>query len=289
MSPVIQTALILMTTFTASSRAELRENIEYGQAAGVSLRLDARIPEGSGPFAGAIIVHGGAWVSGDRHWSVLPLFRPLTEAHIATFSISYRLANHGRDGFAMPANLSQVLNLGTAVDDVRQAIAYVKSHAAEYRIDPDRIALIGESAGAQLASMAALHPAPNGDVRAVVAFYGPSDLVKLAQTSVWIPDVIRQSLNGTPLETMLFAGLRELSPVTWVSKKAPPFLLIHGTADTLVPFEQSLELCARLQSDNVNCEVYPVHDGHHGIRWWESVGLTDYKAHMVAWLARQLK
>jgi len=77
------------------------------------------------------------------------------------------------------ATTSQVLTLGTAVDDVRQSIAYVKSHAADYRVDPGRIALIGESAGAQLASMAALHPVPSGNVRAVVAFYGPSDLVKL--------------------------------------------------------------------------------------------------------------
>ena len=198
-----------MTTFAPQIHAELLENIEYGQAGGTHLNLDARIPDGKGLFPAAIIVHGGAWVAGDRRHSVQPLFQPLSTARIATFSISYRLANRGPDGFTMPANISQILTLGTAIDDVRQAVAYVRTHAAEYRVDPDRIALIGESAGAQLASMAALRPGTNGTVRAVVAFYGPSDLVKLAQTSTWIPDNVRQMFKGSAVEAMLFSGLRE--------------------------------------------------------------------------------
>jgi len=279
-----------MPTFASQLCAELREDIEYGRAGGTRLSLDARIPEGEGPFPAAIIVHGGAWVTGDRLRSVLPLFQPLSDARIATFSISYRLlAKRGPDGFTLPGNISQILALGTASDDVRQAIAFVRSHASEFRIDPERIALIGESAGAQLASMAALRPGTNGEVRAVVALYGPSDLVKLAQTSVWIPDQIRQSLSGTVLETMLFAGFREFSPVNWVSPKSPPFLLIHGTADTLVPFDQSQDLCDKLHDAGARCELYPVKGGHHGMRWWESEGRTDYKARMVRWLEHQLR
>jgi acetyl esterase len=164
----------------------------------------------------------------------------------------------------------------------------VKSHAAQYRVDPERVALIGESAGAHLASMAALRPESKGAVRGVVAFYGPSDLVRFVQTSVWIPDNIRRSLKGSALETLLFAGLRELSPVTWVSPSAPPFLLIHGTADTLVPFDQSQELFDKLKEAGVRCEIYPVQGGHHGLRRWESTGLTDYKEQMIRWLQRTL-
>ncbi len=277
-----------MTAFTPHIHAQLLENIEYSQAGGVSLRLDARIPDGAGPFAAAIIVHGGAWVTGDRRTSVQPLFQPLTDARIATFSISYRLAGPGPDGFRMSKDITQILTLGTAIDDVRQAIAYVKVHSSEYRVDPERIALIGESAGAQLASMAALRPNKNSSVRGVVAFYGPSDLVKFAQTSVLIPDNIRRSLHGTALETMLFAGLRDLSPVTWVSSGAPPFLLIHGTADTLVPFDQSQELYNKLRAAGVSCEIYQEKGGHHGIKRWESAGLTDYKEPMIRWLQRTL-
>src|SRR5262245_43002401 len=68
------------------------ENIEYSQASGQALHMDASIPEGDGPFPAAIIVHGGAWVTGDKARTVRPLFKPLTDANIAWFSIEYRLA-----------------------------------------------------------------------------------------------------------------------------------------------------------------------------------------------------
>jgi acetyl esterase len=278
-----------MTAFTPHIHSQIRENIEYGQAGGVSLRLDARVPDGTGPFPAAIIVHGGAWVAGDRRMSVMPLFQPLSDARIATFSICYRLAGPGPEGFKMSKDVAQLLSLGTAIDDVRQAVTYVKLHAAECRVDPDRVALIGESAGAQLASMAALRPGTQGAVRGVVAFYGPSDLVKFVQTSVWIPENIRRSLKGSAMEKLLFAGLRELSPVTWANPDAPPFLLIHGTADTLVPFDQSRELCDKLREAGVRCDLYAVKGGNHGLRRWDSMGLTDYKDQMIGWLRRTLR
>ncbi len=146
------------------SATEIHKGIEYSRVEGMSLRLDASIPDGDGPFPAAIIVHGGGWVRGDRRIDVAPLFKPLSEAGIAWFSISYRLA-------------SDPLHFGVAIDDVTAAIRFVKDHAAEYRIDPDRMALIGESAGGQLAGMAASTSA----VRAVVLLYAPTDLVVAAQ------------------------------------------------------------------------------------------------------------
>ncbi|HZU24604.1 MAG TPA: alpha/beta hydrolase [Bryobacteraceae bacterium] len=256
------------------ARAELRQNIEYGRAAGVSLRLDASIPPGPGPFPAAIIVHGGGWVSGDRHYSVQPLFRPLASAGFAWFSISYRLANN-------------VAVFGDAVHDVEQAIRYVHDHAAEYNVDPDRIALIGESAGAQLAAMAALGT-ERREVKAVVSLYGPTDLVTLARESKQIPESLRKSVVGTPFESLLLGGLAQLSPINHVSADMPPFLLIHGTADTLVPFQQSVEFCNKAREAGGSCELYPVSGGGHGIRWWESDHLTAYKQHMVAWLEKEL-
>ncbi len=142
-----------MTTLSyAAPRGQLREDIEYSRPGGVSLRMDAHIPEGHGPFPAVIIVHGGAWVSGDRRANVHPLFQPLQDAGFAWFSISYRLA-------------TDIAQFGAGIVDVEEAVRYVKQHAAEYNIDPDRIALVGESAGAQLASMAAL--APGTGVKAV--------------------------------------------------------------------------------------------------------------------------
>jgi alpha-L-fucosidase 2 len=250
--------------------------------------MDAHVPEGDGPFPAVVIVHGGAWVTGDRKRSVEPLFKPLTDAGFAWFSISYRLANM-TDQKSTPTLAASAALLGGAVDDVRSAVAYVRTHAAEYHVDPDRIALIGESAGAQLAAMAALKPAQNGTVRAVVAFYCPSDLVTLVQTMPLIPDSLRRAVQGTPFEGILLAYLRELSPINWVRQDGPPFLLIHGTVDQVVPFQQSVNLCAAMHKSGTVCELYPVEGAGHGLRWWESAPrLTTYKKRMVDWLTQQL-
>jgi alpha-L-fucosidase 2 len=270
-----------------SSRGELWENIEYGRAGAFSLRMDAHIPNGAGPFAAAIIVHGGGWVRGDRRLGVEPLFKPLSDSGFAWFSISYRLASE-----ITPSTVRGIptsLFLGGAVQDVRQAIAHVKAHARYYKTDPNRIALIGESAGAQLASMAALKPGANGAVAAVVALYSPSDLVALAKTLPQIPGSVRRAVVGTVWADLLVAGLRNLSPINYVRKDMPPFLLIHGTADTLVPFDQSVQMCRKILEAGASCELYLVKGAGHGIRWWESGHLTAYKQHMIAWLGKQLQ
>ena len=266
---------------------EVLENIEYGRAGDFSLRMDAYIPNGVGPFPAAIIVHGGGWVRGDRRLGVEPLFKPLADGGFAWFSISYRLANDitGSTLRGIPTSLFQ----GGAIQDVRQAVAHVKTHARDFKIDANRIALIGESAGAQLASMAALKPGGNGAVAAVVALYGPSDLVALAKTLRQIPYSVRRTVAGTPWADLLLAGLRNLSPINYVRKDMPPFLLIHGTADTLVPFDQSVQMCRKILEAGASCELYLVDGAGHGIRWWEAVQLTAYKPHMIAWLDKQLQ
>ncbi len=144
------------------------------------------------------------------------MFQPLSSHGFAWFSISYRLASDiSSNGFAA------ALKLGTEIDDVRQAVAYVKGHASEYRVDANRIALIGESAGGQLASMAALKPGPDGAVRAVVALYSPNDLAALARTSDFIPDSLRQAVKNSALDALLMAGLADLSPMNWVRRGFP--------------------------------------------------------------------
>src|SRR6185369_1106437 len=175
--------LFMNRTMTAAG-PELLQDVEYAQVDGVSLRFDASLPVGNHLSPAAIIVHGGAWVRGNRRTDVAPLFQPISDAGFAWFSISYRLA-------------TDPLQVGIATSDVEAAIRFIKRHAAEYRIDPGRIVLIGESAGGQLASMAALGNAPGTGVKAVVAFYTPTDLVSMARTSELIPQTIRMQLNGT--------------------------------------------------------------------------------------------
>src|SRR5262245_30431717 len=244
--------LISMSAMTGATAAAPRElnAIEYATPSGQSLRFDACIPAGDGPVAAAILVHGGGWVRGDRRVEVAPLFRPLTEAGIAWFSISYRFA-------------ANPLQFGDAISDVESAIRFVKSHAAEYRIDPNRLALIGESAGGQLAAMAALNRNQDLQVKGVVALYTPTDLVSLATSSPMVPEPLRAGLDGTTWKALILARLAQLSPIEHVRDGMPPFLLIHGTADRLVPFEQSSRMCERMKSAGASCELYPVSGAGH--------------------------
>ncbi len=225
-------SLLLMPLTIAS--AEAYRNVEFAHPGGVVLRLDASVPEGAGPFPAAILVHGGGWVRGDRRIDVAPLFKPLADAGIAWFTIDYRLT-------------SDPLKFGDAVGDVEAAVRFVREHAEEYHVDPDRIALIGESAGGHLAAMAALDEGVP-PVQAVVALYAPTNLVALAKNSDLIPDGIRDELKGTVFEKLLLAGLSQLSPIEKVHPGMPPFLLIHGTADPIVPVGQSRAMCAKIQS-----------------------------------------
>lgn len=250
----------------------MHRNIEYTRVNGQPLALDAEIPAGRGPFPAAIIVHGGAWVRGDRTLDVQPLFEPLTEAGFAWFSISYRL-------------MTDVTQFGAAIDDVEAAIRFVKSHAAEYRVDPDRIALIGESAGGQLAAMAALGKAPDLKVRGVVALYAPTDLLSLAKNSTYVPEWVHDNLTSGAFAWLISTRLKQLSPVEQVRRDMPPFLLIHGTADPLVPFSQSRTMCDRMKAAGASCELYAVQGAGHGIRWWEGSPYSEgYKHVLVRWL-----
>ena len=279
---------VVIMSFQLNGFAKTYSGIEYSRPNGQSLLLDASIPVGDGPFPAAIIVHGGAWVTGDRNHSVRPLFEPISHAGIAWFSISYRLAESA-DASSLASALMSASVVNNAVDDVRQAISYVRLHAAEYKVDPGKIALIGESAGGQLASMAALKPGAQPPVQAVVAFYSPSDLAAIVKSSPRIPAAVRNQLKGTPFEQMLMNVLRELSPITWAHPDAPAFLLIHGTNDAVVPYQQSVDMCKALQDVNTPCELIPVVGGAHGLRWWESAEpQTAYKTAMASWLQKQL-
>jgi alpha-L-fucosidase 2 len=249
------------------------EYVRYGDA---RLALDAAIPQTSGLAPAVIVVHGGGWVRGDRRVDVAPLLDPLSEAGFAWFSISYRLMNNDAQ-------------FGAAIDDVAAAIRFVKAHAAEYHVDPNRIALVGESAGGQLAAMAALRDDSALRVRAVVGLYAPTDLESLARKSQMVPQWIRDNVRGTPWEGLILASLKQLSPIEHVHRGMPPLLLIHGTADTLVPFEQSRAMCERVKAVGGSCELYPVDGAGHGIRWWESTAhAKGYKREMVRWLKEQL-
>ncbi len=252
--------------------AAVHRNVEYGAAGEVHLLMDVSVPPGPGPFPAVVLVHGGAWFQGDKSAGFEPILPSLDQAGYAWFSINYRLAPK----YLYPA----------AVEDVEQSIRFIRAHASEFHVDPTRIALMGESAGAHLAELAATRNQPGASVEAVVAFFAPSDLVNLARSRKEIPDSVRSS----GWADLLDGALQALSPVTRVTKDMPPVLFVHGTADSLVPFEESTTMCGRMKEAGADCEVIPIKNGDHGLNSWESLPAKElrYKQQVIDWLNREL-
>src|SRR5438045_2117441 len=128
--------LIILLCATAIAGAALQSDIEFAKVDGESLKMDAWVPDGEGPFPTVILVHGGGWQQGDKQTTFNPIFEPLSQAGFVWFTVNYRLAPK----YHYPA----------AVDDVVSAIRYVKDHAREFKVDPKRIAISGESAGGHI-------------------------------------------------------------------------------------------------------------------------------------------
>lgn len=261
-------------------QANLHRDIEYGRASGETLLLDAFVPEGAGPFPVAILVHGGGWGSGDKAKDIVtPIAEPLGRAGFAWFSINYRLAPKNR----WPA----------AIEDVQTAIRWVKAHAAEFRGDPNRIVLIGYSAGAHLAALAAVRAERETAVQAVIGFAAPTDLPADTERRGGLSKAL-QDLLDRPLEVDAAAQeiLQNLSPITYVQPGLtppglPPFLLIHGTEDKSVPYTQSLNFQKRLREIGVPCDLITIAGAPHSIGQWDKFS-ASYKVGMVAWLRRTL-
>jgi acetyl esterase/lipase len=258
------------------TQAEERKNILYGTANSLPLTMDTHIPDGPGPFPTAILVHGGGWVAGDKEQYITYLFDPLTQAGFVWFSINYRLAPE----HTFPA----------ATNDVAHAIAYAKKHAAEYKVDPKRIVLIGESAGGHLVSYVGARNLPESKVAAVVAMYGIHDFVTACQQWKPIPTEILQLFGIAAVDADTVPILVKASPVVYVKRDMPPFLLVHGSKDEDVPHEQSVEMCQKMKAAGAHCDLITVEGAPHGMDHWEShPEFLWYKKAVVEWLQKTLK
>ena len=268
---------LLALWLVSASGIEVRNDIEFARPDGEPLLMDAHIPPGTGPHAAVILVHGGGWTGGTKQATFIqPLFRPLDESGLAWFSIDYRLAPR----HPYPA----------ALRDVEAAIRYVKAHARDFRIDPARIALMGESAGGHLAALAATRSTPETAVAAVVPFYGAFDLEALQADRKEVSKGMTGFFRITDMSEKSRAVLREASASTYVKPGLPPFLLIHGTRDEAVPYDQSVNFNAQLKSAGVKTEFYTVDNGIHGVINWEKhPEQHSYKLVMVKWLRKTLK
>lgn len=201
-----------------------------------------------------LIIHGGSWRNGDR--TQLP-------------SMAKRLAHAGYAVAAMDYRLAPAHRFPAAYDDVQAAVNYLRDHAAELRIDPERVVLYGRSAGGHLALLAAYRmQAPF--VRGVVGLYPPTDLAYSWDhpTNPRVLDThgtLRDFLGGAPGDsTELHARYEEASPYAWARESSPPTLLIHGGRDELVRPRHSERLAERLEELGVPHHVLAPPWATHG-------------------------
>jgi alpha-L-fucosidase 2 len=278
-------ARLVIALFLATSSfaiAELKRDVEYGVAGDERLLLDVNVPDEPGPHPIAILVHGGGWSSGDKSGSnkpgdgadISPWFGPLTEAHYTWFSINYRLAPKNR----WPA----------CIDDLRTAIRWVKAHAADYHGDAQRIALFGHSAGGHLVCLAGTQFADEVKVQAIVGFAPVTEFEQELPTRGGLSPSL-QKLFDRPKEVTpdLLAQLRNTSPLTYVKKGLPPFLILQGDKDKTVPYQQTLNFMEKLHAAGVPCQLITIPGASHSLLAWDPL-YPDYKAQLIAWLNRTL-
>jgi acetyl esterase/lipase len=261
----------------------LDTGIVFGKGGTTELRLDMARPLGEGPFPAIICLHGGGWVGGERQQMKNTIEAMARRGYVA-ISPDYRLAP--RDRF--PAQ----------VEDGKAAVRWVRAHAEEYRIKPQRIGVFGFSAGAHLACMLGVTGKKDGfegegsnaeqssAVQAVVSFFGPTDFTQ----PVWRKDVCERHLmpflGGTAQEKA--DVYRRASPLTYAGKNAPPFLFVHGTADDIVPIQQSEEMVEKLRQVGVSARLIRVPGEGHGWGWSHDDRLTSL-AHMMDFFDKTLK
>jgi len=282
-------ALIPVACMALFAAAIDQKGVEFGHPGANPLLLDMHMPDGAGPFAAAILVHGGGFDEGSRATNVAPLFEPLSSAGFAWFSIDYRLAPEA--------------HFPEANADLESAIRWVKAHSAEYHVDARKIAIIGESAGGYLVNYAGTHETPETKIAAVVDFYGPAEYGTLALARRDHPEAFnmasinRHASNGggihffgvDALDSAGLAKLHAMSPLAGVHKGMPPFLCIHGTKDDQVSYGQSTTFCDAIHKVGAACELITIEGGGHGMGGWKAPEMQHWKAEMITWLRKTMQ
>jgi len=221
-------------------------------------KLDIYLPDsGDGPFSVIVAIHGGAFMGCDKaDMQVLPMLESLKRGY-AVVSINYRLSWEAK----FPA----------LVEDGKAAIRWIRANAWQYKLDPEKIAAWGGSAGGYLSTMLGTSAGIRGledlslgnpdqpcHVQAVVAWFGPTNFLKmdeqLTASGLLPPPGFRHNEANSPESLLLGQTITEIpekvrtaNPETYIRPGAPPFLLQHGTKDPVVPVQQSIEFAAMLK------------------------------------------
>jgi acetyl esterase/lipase len=244
--------------------SRLRRDIEHTRIGKRSVRLDLYRPreEVPAPYPTVVWVHGGGWIGGSKE--PCPLVSMTTSGY-AVASVEYRLSTEA----AFPAQ----------IEDCKAAVRWVRANAKEHGLDPDRIGAAGASAGGHLVALlgtagdvkALEGRGRNRDassrVRAVCDFFGPTDLLQFDGHGSTIvasaPGSVVERLLGGPLEERRALAVKA-NPITHVTKDDPPFLILHGDRDAVVPLHQSELLHAALRKAEVPSELRVQPGAGHG-------------------------
>lgn len=238
----------LVTGRGDDSAVVFERDVVYARAGDTDLRLNIAVPKaGDGPFPAVVFLHGEGWRAGDRS-DMDSLVKGIARLGYVGATVQYRLVPTAR----FPAQ----------VEDCKEAMQWMRAHAAQYRIAPQKTAVVGFSAGGYLAAMVGVTGTTGDAVQAVVSFFGPTDFTTRDWPSDLETEVIVPFLGGA------FADrpdvYRNASPVNFVTKESPPFLFFHGVEDRLVPVDQSRRLAARLQEAGVAARVVAFEREGHG-------------------------
>ena len=251
-------------------------NVSYG--ADASQKLDIYLPanRNSDKTKVLVFIHGGSWSGGDKSefTSAISALRLMLPAY-AIFNLNYRLATSASTRF--PAQ----------INDVQSAIDFIATKSAEYKINGNKIGLIGASAGAQLALLQAYKNNSNGKIKAVVDLFGPADLTTLYNNHPF-PTVSQPTLV-TYLGTTPSANAtlyQQASPITFVTSTSVPTQIFHGELDYVVPIAQSTSLKTKLQSFSVKVEMVTYAGEGHG---WFGSNLIDTYSKVVTFIQQNVQ
>ena len=262
-SPLLAIAVSLLWSSSAgAAETVFEQGIEYSNPDGQHLQLNLARPKESHGLAPAVLcIHGGGFRAGNRdRWN--KLCQQLAERGYVAATATYRLAPK----YQFPA----------AVYDVKAAVRWLRANASKYVIDPARIGVVGDSAGGHLAQFLGVtpgveqfegdggNPSQSSAVTCVVNYYGPSDFTKSYGKSVDAAEVLPLFLGGDVEHERRRHILA--SPLYWVTPQAAPTLLLHGTKDPYVAFEQATWIFERLAAAEVEVQRLELKDAGHGFK-----------------------
>ncbi len=311
----VMAAVMISVAVTAEGGAEVLEPVNtlvkrtyvYKSTPDCDIHLDLFETEGmAGPTPVVVWIHGGALIMGSRHGGAAVKY---VDAGYRAISIDYRLAPETK--------------LPEIIADVRDALAWIRQHAEQLQIDPNRIGVVGHSAGGYLTLMMGTFDV---QPQALVSYYGYGDLIgdwyakpdpHYLQQDLVGEEEAREQLEPQPISQGRRPGrfyLYTRQQGTWplevsgvdptaapdfftpycpdqnVDDSYPPTLLLHGTDDTDVPYELSVRMRDRLASVGVEHELITIAGGGHGFDWqWWNPEVKDAQERVIAFLDRHLK